>query len=186
MSQPLHQPAHPPRQLDVAALATEGGAVSGEWPLAGLKRLLAVGEALPLAQWPAPHLVTWRAGGTLRPLPGTGAKVRLTLHAQCTAALFCQRCLGPLLLPLQVQREFYFVPGEDVAAKLDDELEVDVLELTPALDLHELIEDELILALPLVPRHADCTLALPAQDAAAGNDHPFGVLAHLLPPAGTA
>ena len=171
-------------------MATEGGTLSGEWPLAGLKRLLAVGEALPLAQWPAPHFVSWRASGTLRPLPGTGAKVRLTLHAQCTAALTCQRCLGPLLLPLQVQREFYFVAGEDVAARLDDEIEQDVLELTPALDLRVLTEDELILALPLVPRHADCTLALPARDSAApaatADEHPFGVLARLLPPAGTA
>lgn len=160
--------------------------VSGEWPLAGLKRLLAVGEALPLAQWPAPQLVSWKASGTLRPLPGTGANVRLILRAQCTAALTCQRCLGPLLLPLQVQREFYFVAGEDEAARLDDEVEVDVLELTPALDLQALTEDELILALPLVPRHADCTLALPVQDSAADGDHPFGVLARLLPPAGTA
>ncbi len=183
----MNQPHHQPRHLDVAALATEGGTVSGEWRLAGLKRLLAVAEALPLAQWPAPQLVPWQASGTLRPLPGTGAKVRLSLRAQCTAALTCQRCLGPLLLPLQVQREFYFVPGEDVAAKLDDEIEQDVLELTAALDLHELIEDELILALPLVPRHGDCTLALSAQDDdAASDDHPFGVLARLLPPAGTA
>ncbi len=183
----MSPPAHHPRHLDVAALAAEGGAVSGEWPLAGLKRLLAVGDALPLAHWPAPQLVPWRASGTLRPLPGTGAKVRLTLHAQCTAALTCQRCLGLLLLPVDVRREFYFVPGEEVAAKLDDEIEQDVLELTPALDLRELTEDELILALPLVPRHEDCTLVLPAQDgSAAGDDHPFGVLARLLPPAGTA
>jgi uncharacterized protein len=58
--------------------------------------------------------------------------------------------------------------------------------LTPALDLRPLIEDELILALPLVPRHASCPKPLPMS---AGEDdlrdgdeaeHAFAGLASLL------
>ena len=45
-----------------------------------------------------------------------------------------------------------FVRGEDAAAELDAESDFDVLTLTRSLDLRELVEDELLLALPLVPR----------------------------------
>ena len=51
--------------------------------------------------------------------------------------------------------------GEDAAAQLDADSEDDVLALTRALDLHELIEDELLLTLPLVPRHEVCPQPLP-------------------------
>ena len=38
----------------------------------------------------------------------------------------------------------------------DDQAEEDLLVATPSFDALTLIEDELILALPLVPRHDDC------------------------------
>jgi uncharacterized protein len=38
-----------------------------------------------------------------------------------------------------------------------------VLALEPALDLKELVEDELLLALPLVPRHEVCPEPLPFE-----------------------
>ena len=75
--------------------------------------------------------------------------------------------------------------GEAEAARLDEESEDDVLELPPRLDLHALVEDELILALPLVPRHE----RLPGAAARAGGTdapeddapapHPFAALAAL-------
>ena len=77
----------------------------------------------------------------------------------------------------------FFVKGEDAAAALDAEAEDDVLALTPALDLRELIEDELLLALPLVPRHAHCPEPLPrafVEDPAVDPaDNPFAALAVL-------
>ena len=56
----------------------------------------------------------------------------------------------------QVERRIRFVDGEDAGGALDADSDDDVLALTPALDLHELVEDELLLALPLVPRHEVC------------------------------
>ena len=64
-------------------------------------------------------------------------------------------------VPLHAERRIFFVDGEDAAAALDAESEDDVLALTPALDLAELVEDELLLALPLVPRHEQCPEPLP-------------------------
>jgi uncharacterized protein len=58
-----------------------------------------------------------------------------------------------------------------------------VLALERALDLHELVEDELLLVLPMVPRHETCTPPAgaatppaPADDAQAA-PHPFAALA---------
>ena len=94
-------------------------------------------------------------------MTGGEAEVWLHLTATTTVVLQCQRCLQGLDELLQVDRHFRFVRGEAEAARLDEESDDDVLELPPRLDLHELVEDELILALPLVPRHPRCPVPLP-------------------------
>jgi uncharacterized protein len=86
-----------------------------------------------------------------------------------------------------VDRRFRFVAGDDEAARLDEESEDDVLVLQARLNLLELLEDELILALPLVPRHATCPepLLAPAGGEPEGMPdeepapNPFAVLAAL-------
>jgi uncharacterized protein len=90
------------------------------------------------------------------------------------------------MVALQVERRLRFVHGEDAAAQLDAQSEDDVLALTRALDLRELIEDELLLALPIVPRHEVCAEPLPVAidaeaDAPAGDPAPgpFAALAAL-------
>jgi uncharacterized protein len=90
-----------------------------------------------------------------------------------------------------VQRRFRFVRNEDEAARLDEESEDDVLALPARLDLQALLEDELILALPIVPRHALCPepLPLPAAeplDEEAPAPNPFAALAALRRPPGGA
>lgn len=91
-------------------------------------------------------------------------------------------------LALQAERSFLFVRDEATAAQLDEELEDDVLVLPRQLDLLELVEDELILALPLVPRHETCPQPLPMSAADAGwpaeeaEPHPFAALAALKKP----
>jgi uncharacterized protein len=81
-----------------------------------------------------------------------------------------------MAVPLGVDRRFRFVADEAEAERLDADSEDDVLAIEPALDLQALVEDELILALPLVPRHEHCTL--PADAAADGDAaHPFAGLA---------
>ena len=83
---------------------------------------------------------------------------------------------------------FHFVEGEQQAAELDADSEDDVLASTRAFDLQTLAEDELLLALPLVPRHAVCPQPLLPEGAAAADEaslaepesaHPFSVLAAL-------
>jgi uncharacterized protein len=171
-----------PHRLDVGAFAAASGELAGAWPADRLPRLLAATLA---PQDGAPRSeITWRVSGERRVLPGAGSQPSLSLHADTEVTLECQRCLQPMRLPLHAERRFFFVDGEDAAEALDAESEDDVLALTPALDLADLIEDELLLALPLVPRHAHCpeplARAFVEDDSAADPaDHPFAALAAL-------
>jgi uncharacterized protein len=86
-------------------------------------------------------------------------------------------------LPVHGERRLFFVEGEAAAAALDVDAEDDVLALEPALDLTLLIEDELLLGLPLVARHEVCPQPLPRalldEEPVAPGDHPFAALAAL-------
>jgi uncharacterized protein len=66
-----------------------------------------------------------------------------------------------------VERAFRFVASEEQAELEDEESEEDVLVLSRDFNLLELIEDELLMALPVVPKHEVCPapVKLQAQDA---------------------
>ncbi len=148
-----------PRRLDVAALARQGASLDGQIALADLTRLAdaAHADAPPGAGDVAP----WRARGEQRPVRGGAPQTWLHLEADAALQLVCQRCLAPVAVALEVRRDFLFVEGEDAAAQLDADHEDDVLALPRWLDLIGLVEDELLLALPLVPRHERCPQPLP-------------------------
>ena len=173
-----------PHRLDVRTFARSAGLLQGQLPLTGLQRLAL--SLLPSAPGePPPPPVTWRAEGTQRQVSGGEPELWLALQANAQVVLECQRCLQPLMLPLAVDRRFRFVPGEDEAARIDEDSDDDVLALPTSLNLPDFIEDELILALPLVPRHETCPqpLVMSAADpeALAEDDepHPFAALAAL-------
>jgi len=173
-----------PRRLDVAVLAAAHGELSGEWPLAELDRL--AGSVLGAEPEGSP--IHWQAEGDQRSVTGGEPEVWLHLTAQACVNMRCQRCLGALAVPLDLDRWVRFVRDAAQAEALDAELEDDVLELQRYTDLGELIEDELLLALPLVPRHEECPEPLPmgdpvdpepAADAPPERPHPFAALAQL-------
>jgi uncharacterized protein len=159
---------HDPLHLDVAQFAADAAQLEGRWDLAGFARLL---EAVPPDAPSRAGEVTWDARGELRHPLGAEPEIRLHLRARTSVWLECQRCLQPMAVPLEVERTFRFVRGEDAAARLDAESEEDVLELSRSLELHRLVEDELLLALPIVPRHERCA---PVSAAAAGPAHEDG------------
>lgn len=148
-----------PTRLDVAAFAKDGGTLEGSLPLASLERLAesAHPEALPSAT----DLASWHARGESRPVRGGEPEIWLHLGAQARVSLICQRCLAPVETHLEAERSFRFVASEDAAAQLDADSEDDVLALPRSLDVAELVEDELLLAVPIVPRHDVCPQPLP-------------------------
>lgn len=125
--------------------------------------------------------VAWTAQGSTVSTPGGDASVALRLCGETAVTMRCQRCLQPMVVPLRVDTRFRFAATEEAAARLDAEIDDDVLVITRDLDLRELLEDELLLALPLVPRHDTCAkpLVAPAADDEPTAAHPFAALATL-------
>jgi uncharacterized protein len=167
-----------PRRLDVRAFAKAAGALAGQWPVAGFERL---GEWLVAADAPAGP-VQWSVQGEELPVRGGPAEVWLHLRAHADLLLQCQRCLQPCTHTLALDRRFLFVADEATAADMDADADHEVLVFAKELDLHELLEDELLLDLPLVPRHEVCPQPLAhAADPAEPDppDHPFAALSGL-------
>ena len=166
----------------MAAAAAAAATLEGHWPLAGFARLT---DGTPAGEAPGGEL-HWSVRCQRRPVPGGEDETWLHLVARARVWRECQRCLLPVALDLEVARALRFVATEEQAAALDAESEDDVLALGRHLDLHNLIEDELLLALPLVPLHSACPQAPPmrfgddeaAADAAPA-PRPFAALARL-------
>lgn len=176
----MKERAFDPHRLDVSHWARDGRSLQGQWPLAQCRRL---SESLAAS---ADAAVDWTAD-VVEALPTQRwAQAAMQLRAHVQVPLVCQRCLQPMQQLLEVDRRFLFVASEDEAARLDDDSDEDVLVLSRAFDLLELVEDELILALPIVPRHQGCappllaSVGTPAEDdAATADEHPFAALAAL-------
>ncbi len=105
------------------------------------------------------------------------------LQAKTEVPLTCQRCLKTVEQALAVDRSFRFVKDEATAEAQDDASEEDLLVISKDFDLLALVEDELLMALPLVPMHTSCQsehapTSKDDSDADAGaKPNPFAVLA---------
>lgn len=170
-----------PDRLDVKAFVQASAHLAGHDSLLKYERLAQEATGLHPAL-----RVDWEAQGELRPAAGgVGAPqfwLRLQVHA--TFPMRCQRCLNGVDVPLDVDRWFRFVADETTAEALDDDSEEDLLALSRDFSLHELIEDELLMALPVVPRHEVCPSEVPMnssdEDFEAANaerPNPFAALA---------
>ena len=102
-------------------------------------------------------------------------KPSLEITASGSMELVCQRCLGPLLIEVDVDVELELCADPEVIAQTDDE--VDRVLATREMSVAQLVEDEVILALPQVPKHENCSVdRLIAQP---NKQSPFSVLASL-------
>lgn len=103
----------------------------------------------------------------------------LRLRLRGALQLVCQRCLGAVELPLAVDASLVLAASQ---AEIDAEPLTadgpDRIVASKSLAVVELIEDELLLAVPYAPRHAQCEL----QGAAGGEAKasPFADLGALL------
>jgi len=92
--------------------------------------------------------------------------------------LCCQRCLGGVEFPLVISSRLQLMaPGEEWP---DDDLaddSADAIEAEKALAVLSLIEEEVLLALPIAPRHEQCEP--PSGSATENGPSPFAALAAL-------
>jgi uncharacterized protein len=168
-------------RLDLKAFAQDGSTIEGEDPLSGHERLMAEtpgqgGDAQ----------VAWAARASLRAPQGGEEQVWLHLEASVRMPLICQRCMEPVEVDVAVNRYFRFVADEETALAEDDESEEDLLVFSKQFNLAELVEDELLMELPAVPRHDVCPVTPKLavtdpefEEASAAKPNPFAVLQKL-------
>lgn len=105
-------------------------------------------------------------------------------RARAAVNLVCQRCLEPTAWTLDAQFVLALVENETEAAALPAEYEP-LLWPDGTGTLAQLVEDELLLVLPVVARHADAAACGPAAAAlhqegeARRDDNPFAALEKL-------
>jgi uncharacterized protein len=106
----------------------------------------------------------------------------VALSLRGTATLECQRCLRPLALALESTVRIAPIGSESEAAGVPEELEP-VLASGGRISMGELITEELLLSLPIVPLHAaaSCAGAAASTQAAPPETHrPFAGLGELM------
>jgi uncharacterized protein len=169
------------KHLNVEAFASADGRIERDEHLGLFERLMQETQGLGAA-----GVVSFSADGERRNSGGPKEEIWLHLRATAVLPLTCQRCLGPVELPVTVERSFRFVENEALAAVLDEVSEEDVLALSKDFDLLDLVEDELIMGLPAVPKHDLCPVPVTLQVADAAfadppvdKPNPFAALEQL-------
>ncbi len=109
---------------------------------------------------------------------GDRGEAVLHLEVQGVLQLACQRCLKSVPFDLDIDSLLELVPeGVEMS---QEELEDDTRDFLPVareLEVADLVEDEILLALPVAPRHEKC--GLPAASGAGELVNPFAALAGL-------
>ncbi len=152
-----------PRAIDGFLFSRSGSQLRGTLGIADLPRLAELGCRVLEASFELHGGISSRDRPCLR------------LRTSAQAELVCQRCLEPLPMQLSAEAELELCASELEIARADDE--VDRVLAGPAMNVAQLVEDELILVLPDTPKHERCAMSPGAE--AAGRSSPFETLARL-------
>jgi uncharacterized protein len=162
-----HQPV-----IDGLEFARAASRLRGAWPVAEFLRL---------------HDALRSTAGTLhyelQGVPEEQGRPALHLKVQGELQLTCQRCLGTLAFPLRIEASLRLAATQE---EVDAEpLEAEGPESIVAgkeMRVRALVEDEVLLAIPIAPRHAACagTATDAAADAAGARQTPFAGLRGLM------
>ena len=137
----------------IRVVTTRPDEISGQLLLPQLPRLAT--EKAP--DTPAETPIIWHLRYSPKEQPHFQPNPIIELHLHAEIWLVCQRCLQPYLHSLSKQHRFEVFKNEmeaDAAAMDDDEK--DAIVGSEEFDLLNLIEDELLLSLPLIPQHLAC------------------------------
>lgn len=164
-----------PRYADLRKLATAEGRISGVLALADLPRLNEL-----LASRDGEATVDLHCG-----LDDEGLRI-IAGTIRAVPQLRCQRCLDTMSCKLEIEVRIAMCWHEDEVASLQSRIDALVIGSEPS-DLYELVEEELLLALPMVPKHeqGECHAGdyVHGEDEAAGEAvsaaNPFAVLVEL-------
>ena len=153
--------------IDSPEFARAGAQLSGSVPVSELPRL-------------ADSLYDTDGSLQFELTGGRDSRQRLRLHMTVagTIGLQCQRCLGRLDYPVAVRTNLLILTDQETgdAAELDD---LDGVPAAAQTDVWSLVEDEVLLAIPLAPRHAEEECSPAVKAAGAPPASPFAALARL-------
>ena len=154
----------------------------------------AIDFVIPLAELPrVSHELSARDGearGHVRFSRQQGQAVA-DLEVSAQPEVVCQRCMQPMRWPVRVKSRVALVSDYDAADRVPEGMEVFLVE-ADSVSVRDLVDEEIMLALPNVPRHeegsecSDRELTLPGQDvepddpADAQVQKPFAQLGELL------
>lgn len=137
--------------LNIPTFAKSEGQLKGQVPLAQMPRLRE--ETQGTADTVAVH---FDAQGAIRADAAGVDEPWVHLTGKTTLTMTCQRCLTPVDVEIHFTRDFRFVATEALAEIEDEESEEDVLVLSREFNLVDLVEDELLMSIPPVPKHETC------------------------------
>jgi uncharacterized protein len=132
--------AEVPGKIDGWRMAATGRVYEGRLPLAGMARLRDL-------LFDAEGIADWSAAFGRDELEVPYVEVRV----QAVLPLECQRTLRRFEHPVQVEQRYGLVRSEDDEAALPEGYEALLMAEDGGLELPALVEDELILAVPLIP-----------------------------------
>lgn len=103
--------------------------------------------------------------------------------AEVEVEMLCQRCLEPVQLELNAKLSLGIVVDEEAAKNLPEHYDPMVIE-KDQIDPADVVEDELILTLPIIPLHSSCHVTqefgdTDAEEPSDNTDNPFSILAQL-------
>ena len=113
------------------------------------------------------------------------------LEVSAQPEVVCQRCMQPMRWPVEVKSRIALVSDYDAADRVPEGLEVFLVE-ADSVSVRDLVDEEILLALPHVARHeegSECAgseMQLPGQEAEAEEaadpqvQKPFAQLGELL------
>lgn len=102
----------------------------------------------------------------------------LTVTVRGELQLRCQRCLEAMAFPLRIERRLRLMPsGADWPEEELEEDAFDAIEASQEMAVGSLIEEEVLLALPIAPRHDVC--GTPRMKDVQQEMSPFAVLRNL-------
>ena len=136
----LHRPV-----IDGLEFARSRGRLSGEWPIADFPRLQGAVQSGTALRY------------ELEGVPEEQGRPALRLRVTGTLQLACQRCLGPLEHPLRVDALLLLFDSESDFDGIPVNPEApDCIVATKEMAVRDLIEEEVLLAIPYAPRHEGC------------------------------
>lgn len=112
----------------------------------------------------------------------------LEFQVEGVVKVLCQRCLNSLAVDIGGLYRLALLKNENEIAQVEDFEyllldEIDMGSANRMLPIKQLLEDELLLVLPMSPRHDDCQIVLHTQefkeDTKTEKDNPFAVLSAL-------